>query len=185
MHRARWERGVIRLAEVEIKIIGLEKLTNELKEAYKVYPDITLMTMRKCGTKLGRIAREQTDAVGVKVVTGNLKKGYKFTIPSFGVGSMGFDIQGEFHAETPKNPHMHLIEHGHMIVPRGPSKKSEKRSTDTSGESRIKSLTEHTSRKGRTRAYGMIEKTLEIFDQQYEGIAEEAMNKILRKAGLD
>lgn len=173
------------MADVEIKITGLEKLTNELKEAYKIYPDITLMTMRKCGTKLGRIAREQTDAVGVKVVTGKLKKGYRFTIPSFGVGSMGFDIQGEFHAETPKNPHMHLIENGHMIVPRGPSKKTEKRSTDTSGKSRIKSLTEHTSRKGRTRAYGMIKKTLEIFDQQYEGIAEEAMNKILRKAGLD
>lgn len=173
------------MADVEIKVIGLEKLTNELKEAYKVYPDITLMTMRKCGTKLGRIAREQTDAVGVKEVTGNLKKGYKFSIPEFGVGSMGFDIQGEFHAETPRNPHMHLIERGHMIVPRGPSKKTEKRSTDTSGKGRIKSLTEHTSRKGRTRAYGMIKKTLEIFDQQYEGIAEEAMNKILRKAGLD
>ena len=173
------------MADVEIKVIRLETLTNELKEAYKVYPDITLMTMRKCGTKLRRIAREQTDAVGVKEVTGNLKKGYKFSIPEFGVGSMGFDIQGEFHAETPKNPHMHLIEHGHTIVPRGSSKKSEKRSTDTSGESRIKGLTEHTSRKGRTRAYGMIKKTLEIFDQQYKGIAEEAMNKVLRKAGLD
>ena len=173
------------MAEVEIKIIGLDKLTNELKEAYKSYPDITLMTMRKCGTKLGRIAREQTDAVGVKVVTGNLKKGYKFTIPSFGVGSMGFDIQGEFHAETPKNPHMHLIEHGHMIVPRGPSKKTEKRSTDTSGKSRMITPAENTRPMGRTRAYGMIEKTLDIFDQQYEGIAEEAMNKILRKAGLD
>lgn len=173
------------MAEVEVKLVGLDKLTNELKSAYKVYPDITIMTMRKCGTKLRRIAREQTDAVGVKEVTGNLKKGYRFTIPSFGAGSMGFDIRGEFHAETQKNPHMHLIEHGHAIVSRGPSRKSGKKTTDTSGKSRIENLTEHTSRKGRTRAYGMIQKTLDIFESQYEEIAEEAMNKILRKAGLD
>lgn len=173
------------MAEVEIKFVGLDKLTNELKSAYKVYPDITLMTMRKCGTKLRRIAREQTDAVGVKELTGNLKKGYRFTIPSFGAGSMGFDIRGEFYAETRKNPHMHLIEHGHAVVPRGPSRKSGKKTTDTSGKSRIESLTEHTGRKGRTHAYGMIQKTLDIFEPQYEELAEEAMNKILRKAGLD
>lgn len=173
------------MAEVEVKLVGLDKLTNELKSAYKVYPDITIMTMRKCGTKLRRIAREQTDAAGVKELTGNLKKGYRFTIPSFGAGSMGFDIRGEFHAKTQRNPHMHLIEHGHAVVPRGPSRKSGKKTTDTSGKSRVENLTEHTSRKGRTRAYGMIQKTLDIFEPQYEEIAEEAMNKILRKAGLD
>ena len=171
--------------DVEIKLVGIGKIKSELEAAYKAYPDVTILAMRKCGNKLKKIAREQTDAAGVKELTGNLKKGYRFSIPTFGVGSMGMDIRGEFRAETAKNPHMHLIEHGHNIVARGTSGKSGKDTgTNRKGESRLSSKTAHNSAGGRTRAFRMIENTLNVFEPQYDEIMEDCMDKILKKAGL-
>lgn len=166
------------MAEYEIK--GLDELCKAFEEAYKVYPDITIKTMRSAGRVLRKMTVEETDAKGVGVRTGNLRKGYRFSIPTRGAGSHGLDVTGVFRGETRKNPHMHLIEHGHRYPGRGPAKSGKKFS-----KNRKLSEQSHAGKEGigRNGAH-MVENAVDRFEPQYVETADECMKRILKRAKL-
>jgi hypothetical protein len=163
------------MAEIEVRFEGMKELQERLERMVKKYPDVTIGTMKKTGLELKKMAKADTDMSGVKKHSGNLMKGYRFSMPNSGANSYGMDIIGEFRAETKKNPHMHLIEHGHNVVPRGPTKKTKEASRETST---IKETPHGTTR---VPGYHMIETTLNQFEKQYPEIALRCMEKIVGK----
>lgn len=160
-----------------VEIRGLERLEQKMRQAVQVYPDIAINTMRRAGIRLRKELVQNTDDVGVGVITGNLKKGYRFSIPTTGSASRGMNVEGHLIAETRKNPHFHLIEHGHNMVPRGADKRPRNRPTNGEDER------EHHGGQGRS-GYHMAEKTLTEFAPKYPAIAMKCMDEILKKAGL-
>ena len=160
--------------DFEFRISGLDDLNEKIKMAYKVYPDSTILTVKKAGRMLRKSAVDETNVLGVGNVTGNLRKGYRFSVPTKGSGSYGTDVEGIFRAETGKNPHMHLVEHGHRIVKRGKTKHHYETKQKEEG---------HRSGIGSTGAH-MIENALDIFAPKWPTIVDECLSRILRKAKL-
>jgi len=157
-----------------VTITGMEELEQKMRAAVKVYPDITYEVVKKCGEKLKKDLKEETDAAGVGVITGNLKAGYSTRVPS---NRTGMDVASYLMAETKKNPHFHLIEHGHRMVPRGPAKRP--------GVQKDKSNKAKEGTGGRGVAgYHMAEKAISEYAPKHPKFAMEAMEKILSRAGL-
>lgn len=159
--------------DYSITFYGLEELRDKMERAIEVYPDVSIMTVKKCGSKLRKMAVEQTDAAGVGTLTGNLRKGYRFSTVGWGM-----DVRGEFKAETRRNPHLHLIEHGHNVRPRGPTQ------VKHSSEDDARRNKYEGGGKSSVQAYHMIENAKNLYEPVHKELAEEAMSKILRKAKL-
>lgn len=158
-----------------VEISGMEELQNKMAKALKVYPDISLMVLEKARRRLRKELVANTGEAGVGVLTGHLTKGYQTKMGK----TVGMDAEAQLVAETRINPHFHLIEHGHRIVPRGQSKKPGHR-VRREADKTSNAGTLHNGASG----YHMKEKTLAEFAPIYPRFAIEAMDEILRKAGL-
>jgi len=160
--------------DATVEITGMEELEKKMGAAVKVYPDITYEVLSACGRRLKKNLKDNTDAAGVGVITGNLKAGYSVRTPSV---LRGMDAEAHLIAETRKNPHFHLIEHGRRLVPRGPSKRHGGHKSKTSKA--MKGMGGHG-----TSGYHMKDKTISEYAPKHPKFALEAMEKILSKAGL-
>lgn len=152
----------------------MDEFRQKLEKVVKVAPDIAERTIRACGAELRRECIRQVDATGVNEYTGNLKKGMKFQMDT---RTWGANASGKLRAETRKNPHLHLIENGHNVVPRG---KTKHHHSDTKERQR----SESTAGKGRT-GYHMVENAKHIYEPKHSIYAQAAMERILKRAGLD
>ncbi len=89
-------------------IAGLDDLTDDLKKAVGVYPDMAEKSLKKMGNKLKKETVKYTRTV-VKQHTGRLIKGYKVGK----VKGYGTNMFVEFSGTA---PHFHLVENGHQLV---------------------------------------------------------------------
>lgn len=158
-----------------VEISGMEELQAKMEKAVKVYPDVSLMVLEKARRRLKKELVANTGEAGVGVLTGNLTKGYQ---TKMGDG-VGMNAEAQLIAETRTNPHFHLIEHGHRIVPRGKTKNPGNRVKRAASE-KAGAGSAHNGASG----YHMKEKTLAEFAPIYPRYAIEAMDEILKKAGL-
>ena len=92
----------------ELKISGLDEVTDSLKTAISMYPDKAETSLKKMGNQLKRETVKYTKSV-VKQHTGRLVKGYTVSR----VKGYGTNMYVEFRN---KAPHFHLVERGHEVV---------------------------------------------------------------------
>lgn len=158
---------------IDIRVEGADEFHKKLEMAIKYAPDITKKTIQKCGNELKKETVRQMDASGVRNITGNLRKGMKFRMDE---RTYRADASGKFIGETRQNPHFHLIENGHDVVPRGKTK-------HRNGDSKERVRERSTAGKGRS-GYHMMQNAINIYTPKHREYAEEAMDKLLKKVGL-
>lgn len=139
---------------------GFEELQDDLKKAIDYYPDMAEKELEKQGRKFKKQAKENT-LQATKKRTGNLTAGYRTTKA---LGYRG-DIEVHFMAENRKNPHFHLVEHGHVLHAGG-------KNGHTSVES------------GFVPGKHMIQKTVLEYQEQLPKALKTMRDKILKEAGL-
>lgn len=139
---------------------GFDELQEDLKKAIDYYPDMAEKELEKQGKKFKKQAKENTLQV-TKKRTGNLTSGYRTTKA---LGYRG-NIEVHFMAESKKNPHFHLVEHGHVLYAGGKNKHASVESGFVPGKH-------------------MIQKTALEYQEQLPKAMEAMRDKILKEAGL-
>lgn len=144
----------------DFEISGFSELQEDLKKAIKIYPDKAIETLEAEGRSFKKTAKANTKKM-VKEHTGNLTRGFRTT------KAQGYreNMEVYFCAENKKNPHFHLVEHGHDLYVGGQGKKP------------IKKI-------GYVQGKHMLEKTIVEYRNVLPGRLEKMRDEILKGAGL-